>query len=74
LLRVLLKMAVLRKGWRNCPVSDCRRARACMGRKLNCLFTVPDPAVTWTQDEIAQWQKLADERREHCAVLRRMIR
>lgn len=64
--RIRLKLAVLKRGWRICPVSDCRRARACMGEQLPCLAMEGDPAVTWTPDEIAAWQTLM---REHATCL-----
>ena len=71
LTRVRLKMAVLRRGWRNCPVSDCRRDRACMGDELPCLMTPPDPAVKWTREQIEAWQALLRERKECRADLDR---
>ena len=70
--RIRLKLAVLRKGWRNCPVSDCRRARACMGTRLACLSTPPDPAVTWSPDEVAAWQALLRERAACAAALKQL--
>jgi len=62
--RIEAQMAVLKKGWRNCTLSDCRRERACVGEALPCLAITPDPAVRWSLQELADWHTLLQTRRD----------
>jgi hypothetical protein len=62
--RIEAQMAVLKKGWRNCALSDCRRERACVGEALPCLAITPDPAVRWSLQELADWHTLLQARRD----------
>lgn len=67
--RIEAQMAVVKKGWRNCTLSDCRRERACVGEAWPCLAITPDPAVTWSLEELADWRTLVQARRDCCARL-----
>lgn len=72
--RIEAQMAVVKKGWRNCTLSDCRRERACVGEAWPCLAITPDPAVTWSLEELADWGTLVQARRDCRACLGKMIK
>ncbi len=69
---VLTRMAQLRNASSICDLSDCRRARRCVGTERRCVWKLPDRAFRLPRQNVAEWHGLLRQRRQCLdAILRK---
>ncbi|MEW6768991.1 MAG: hypothetical protein AB1342_13270 [Pseudomonadota bacterium] len=67
---VLTRMAQLCNLSAECSLSDCRRARKCIGTERRCVWTLPRE-ITLPRENVTEWRELVARRARHLAALAR---